>query len=427
MKNIFAGIFLTAIGALAAHADITIEECVRKAEANYPLIKKYELLSATTQIELSDINKSWLPRIGVYGQVTGQNVVPSFPGALKSVLTQMGSDMKGLGKIQYKVGVDVSQTIWDGGVSSTRRELSRSREEAQKASNDVEMYAVRERVENLYFAILLTDEQIAQNMVTETLLESNLERLRAMHRNGTAMQSDVDMVEAQTLTLKQNISLARHAVEGYRELLSLFAGEDLKNETLLRPSADEPVSDESLRPEIGLFESQRRFNALSDRLTKNELMPKVGFFAQAYYGYPGIDYFKSMVSRDLSFNLLAGVKVSWNVDAFYTRKNSTRRTQLNAQNIATDLQLFLFNTGLQTSSQRSTISGLRDVMNDDARIIELRANVRKAAESQLANGVIDATALLTKISDENLARLTAQFHETQLLKEIYILKYTLNR
>ena len=427
MKNIFAGIFLTAVGALAAHADITIEECVRKAEANYPLIKKYELLSATTQIELSDINKSWLPRIGVYGQVTGQNVVPSFPGALKSVLTQMGSDMKGLGKIQYKVGVDVSQTIWDGGVSSTRRELARSREEVQKASNDVEMYAVRERVENLFFAIFLTDEQIAQNMVTETLLESNLERLRAMLRNGTAMQSDVDMVEAQALTLKQNISLARHAVEGYRELLSLFAGEDLKNETLLRPSADEPVSDESLRPEIGLFESQRRLNALSDRVTKNELMPKVGFFAQAYYGYPGIDYFKSMVSRDLSFNLLAGVKVAWNVDAFYTRKNSTRRTQLNAQNIATDLQLFLFNTGLQTSSQRSTISGLRDVMKDDARIIELRANVRKAAESQLANGVIDATALLTKISDENLARLTAQLHEIQLLKEIYILKYTLNR
>ena len=427
MKNIFAGIFLTAVGAFAAHADITIEDCVRKAEANYPLIKKYELLSATTQIELSDINKSWLPRIGVYGQVTGQNVVPSFPGALKSVLTQMGSDMKGLGKIQYKVGVDVSQTIWDGGVSSTRRELARSREEVQKASNDVEMYAVRERVENLYFAILLTDEQIAQNMVTETLLESNLEKLKAMLRNGTAMQSDVDMVEAQALTLKQNISLARHAVEGYRELLSLFAGEDLKNETLLRPSADEPVSDESLRPEIGLFESQRRLNALSDRLTKTELMPKVGFFAQAYYGYPGIDYFKSMVSRDLSFNLLAGVKVSWNVDAFYTRKNSTRRTQLNAQNIATDLQLFLFNTELQTSSQRSTISGLRDVMIDDARIIELRANVRKAAESQLTNGVIDATALLTKISDENLARLTAQLHEIQLLKEIYILKYTLNR
>ena len=427
MKNIFAGIFLTAVGALTAHADITIEECVRKAEANYPLIKKYELLSATTQIELSDINKSWLPRIGVYGQVTGQNVVPSFPGALKSDLTQMGSDMKGLGKIQYKVGVDVSQTIWDGGVSSTRRELARSREEVQKASNDVEIYTVRERVDNLYFAILLTDEQIAQNMVTETLLESNLERLRAMLRNGTAMQSDVDMVEAQALTLKQNISLARHAAEGYRELLSLFAGEDLKNETLLRPSADEPVSDESLRPEIGLFESQCRLNALSDRLTKNELMPKVGFFAQAYYGYPGIDYFKSMVSRDLSFNLLAGVKVSWNVDAFYTRKNSTRRTQLNAQNIATDLQLFLFNTGLQTSSQRSTISGLRDVMNDDARIIDLRANVRKAAESQLANGVIDATALLTKISDENLARLTAQLHEIQLLKEIYILKYTLNR
>lgn len=66
-------------------------------------------------------------------------------------------------------------------------------------------------------------------------------------------------------------------------------------------------------------------------------------------------------------------------------------------------------------------------MSDDARIVDLRSNVRKAAESRLRNGVIDATALLVKITDENQARLTAAYHEIQLIQSIYKLKNIINR
>lgn len=427
MKQFITFLLFAIISSLCGYAQITIEECVRLAEDNYPLIKKYELLSATREIDLSDINTSWLPRIGAYGQVTGQNVVPSFPKPLTGVLEQMGQEMKGLGKVQYKVGVDVSQTIWDGGTSAVRRDMTRSREETQRATLDVELYSVRERVENLYFAVLLTEEQIAQNQVTQNLLISNLEKLRAMLRNGTAMQSDLDMVEAQSLTLAQNIAMAQNAVKGYRCVLGIFTGKNLENQQFTRPTATEPQSSESERPELKLFESRLRLNRLSDRLTDTSLMPKIGFFAQAYYGYPGFDYFKSMINRDLSFNILAGVKVSWNIDSFYTRKNSSRKTLVNAENIAADRDLFIFNSDMQTASQRVAIEGIRNIMKDDSKIIELRSNVRKAAESQLENGIIDATALLTKISDENLARLTAQLHTIQLLQEIYKLKYILNR
>ena len=66
-------------------------------------------------------------------------------------------------------------------------------------------------------------------------------------------------------------------------------------------------------------------------------------------------------------------------------------------------------------------------MKEDSRIVELRANVRRAAEAQLENGVIDATALLSKITDENQARLASAYHEIQFIQSIYQLKYTLNR
>lgn len=426
MKYLFT-LLLSLLASLTAGATFTIEECIEKGEANYPLVRKYGLLEATADIELAEINKSWLPRGAVYGQLTVQNVVPSFPEALTGVLDQMGQKVDGLGKLQYKAGIDVSQTIWDGGSSRARRAVTRAQEGVRRSSLDVELYAVRERVQSLFFAILLTEAQIEQSEVTLNLLENNLGRLRSMLRNGVAMQSDVDMVEAQSLTVRQALSQARSACSGYRKVLGLFIGESLEGKMPVMPSAEVPLEERSDRPELRMFSSRSVANDASLKLTDRSLYPRIGFFTQAYYGYPGMDYFKSMMNRDMSFNILAGVKVSWNIDSFYSRKENRRRHSVNTLDIAADRELFLFNTSLQTASQREAIEGMRQVMADDARIIELRGNVRRAAESQLANGIIDATALLSKISDENIARLNGKMHEIQLIKEIYNLKYTLNR
>lgn len=420
-------LILSILSPLLATAGLTIEQCVEKARDNYPMVKKYDLLASTLDIDLSDINKGWLPRIGVYGQVTAQNVVPSFPESLSGVLQQMGQPMKGLGKLQYKAGVDVSQTIWDGGVSHVQRELRRAGTAAEQSALDVEMYAVRQRVENLYFAILLTEEQIAQNRNTMTLLDATLERLKAMMRNGTAMQSDVDMIEAQSLTVAQGIAQAESALNGYHTVLELFIGESLQGVELIRPDSVMPSELQSDRPEIRLFDTRIVAADASRRLADTALMPKVGLFAQAYYGYPGFDYFKSMINRDLSFNIMAGVKVSWNIDSFYTKRNVSRRNRLDIAGIMAEKETFLFNSDMQVASQLEKIKGIRDVMKDDSRIMALRANVRKSAESQLQNGIIDTTALLTKITDENQAALTARYHEIQLVQEIYNLKYILNR
>ena len=420
-------LILSILSPLLATAGLTIEQCVEKARDNYPMVKKYDLLASTLDIDLSDINKGWLPRIGVYGQVTAQNVVPSFPESLSGVLQQMGQPMKGLGKLQYKAGVDVSQTIWDGGVSHAQRELRRAGTAAEQSALDVEMYAVRQRVENLYFAILLTEEQIAQNRNTMTLLDATLDRLKAMLRNGTAMQSDVDMIEAQSLTVAQGIAPAESAMIGYRTVLELFIGESLQGVELIRPDSVMPSELQSDRPEIRLFDTRIVAADASRRLADTALMPKVGLFAQAYYGYPGFDYFKSMINRDLSFNIMAGVKVSWNIDSFYTKRNVSRRNRLDIAGIMAEKETFLFNSDMQVASQLEKIRGIRNVMKDDSRIMALRANVRKSAESQLENGIIDTTALLTKITDENQAALTARYHEIQLVQEIYNLKYILNR
>ncbi len=408
-------------------AQITLDECVRLAEENYPLIKRYDLVSKMSELNLSDINKSWLPQINVYGQATIQNLVPSFPETLTGILDKLGTQMDGLNRFQYKVGVDLTQTVWDGGVSKARREIVKAEYEVNKAELGSKMYEIRKQVENLYFASLLTDAQIRQIELSAQLLENNRDRLEAMLVNGVAMQSDVDMLEARLLEVRQNLVSARSAHGNYLDLLSLFIGKRIGDQSLEVPSADIPRSKECMRPELQAIDARIRANSSSLKSIKADIMPKIGFFAQAYYGYPGFDYFKSMSDCNPSFNVIGGLKISWNVGALYTRSNRIDKLRLSSLNAENDRDIFMFNNKLERETSNSRIYELDKIMADDSRIVELRRNVRKAAEAQLENGVIDATALLDKITAESQASLTQAYHNIQRIQYIYQLKYTLNQ
>lgn len=418
-------LFATAPSAVSQQ--VTLQQCIDAAEANYPLIRQYDIIGQTRDISLSDINRNWLPKIELYGQGSVQNSVAEFPSVLTDMLDKMGQHFRGLGKFQYRAGVDVSQTIWDGGASRYRREQERVTADVNRAALDVELYALRARVENLYFGILLMQEQTEQTRQTETLLDANLRRMTAAFNNGVATRSDVDMIEAELLGIRQQILMAQGAEDSYRDVLSVFTGLDLAGKTLERPSAEEPSDLTPDRPELRLYDARLRASEVMRRSVEAEVMPKIGFFGQAFYGYPGFDNFRSMSTRRPDFNLLAGIKATWNISSLYTRNNRRATADLAALEATTQRETFLFNNRLAATGQDADIRSLRAAMANDAKIIELRRSVRRSAESQLENGVIDATALLSKITDENRAELMARYHEIELLKKIYELKNTLNR
>lgn len=408
-------------------AQVTLEECIALAEKNYPIISKYDLLKQTKEVNLSNINKGWLPQINVYGQGTVQNDTPSLPESLTNIINQTGTNIAGLNEWQYRIGADISQNIWDGGTSKVHRKIERAEDAERQAAIDVQLYAVRERVEDLYFGILLMDAQIEQVKNMQLLLQSNLDKLRIMQSNGTAMQSDVDMVEAEYLGTVQQLTQAESASQSYRNVLGLFMGKSIVGQKLVKPEAFIPQNMMPSRPELKYFEKQLQTNEARNASITANMMPKIGLFAQLYYGYTGFDYFENMMNRNPSFNILAGVKLSWNIGALYNKKNDRMKLKLSSDNINVERDIFLFNINLQSRSQLDHIDELKAVIKNNDRIVELRTNVRKAAESQLDNGVIDATALLTKLTDEKQARLTAAYHEIQLLQSIYELKYTLNK
>ena len=415
------------LAGLSAGAQVTLDECRRLAREHYPEIRQYDLVRRTEEYTLSNARRAWLPQLSFAAQATWQTEVPSFPNALAGMLAQQGIDMPGMNKDQYKAALELNQTLWDGGKSEADKRIARAEAAEQARSADVDLYALQGRVDNLFFGILLLDERIAQTRLTLDLLRSNLEKVRALQRNGVAMQSDADAVEAELLTVNQQLTQVTASRDSYRRMLEIFTGRPLGGEQLERPDASEPRSMESSRPELALFDATADKLTAQERLVKAATRPRFGLFAQGYYGYPGMDYFQSMMSPDWSWNAMAGVKMSWNFGAYYTRKNSLAKLRTAKEQVEVQREIFLFNTRLQTAEESGDIARLRKALADDDRIVALRRSVREAAESKLRNGVIDTDDLLRKITDEAAAATARSAREIELLKTIYELKHTINR
>jgi outer membrane protein TolC len=346
---------------------------------------------------------------------------------MQTLLQNMGTEMTGIRKDQYKIALDINQTIWDGGTSKAQKEIAKANAKEAQNQVDVTLYDLQQRVDNLYFGILLLDERYAQTKALISVLKSNLDRIKAYHKNGVAMQSDIDAVEAELLSAEQTMGQVEASRNSYRRMLEAFIGKKLTEEKLIRPEATEIINRTSARPELALFDAQIGKIEAQRKSIKNLGTPRFSAFAQGFYGYPGYDIFKNMTSADWSLNGIIGIRMQWNLTPFYTQKNNLDMLNVAQNQIEVQRETFLFNTQMQTTQDDGEIARLRKAITNDSRIVELRSSVRKAAESKMENGVIDATELLQKITEETNASLTKSTHEIELLQAIYRLKHTLNQ
>lgn len=406
---------------------ITIDDCVRMANNNYPAIAQYELIDKVAAYNLSNASKAWLPQGNIYIQGTWQNDVSALPEALTLLMAQQGVNYPGIGKWQYKAGADVNQQIWDGGRVKANRHSIETGAEVEKANLDVQMYDVEGRVQELYFSLLLLDSRIERADKSIGLVNSTLRQVKAMFANGVAMQSDCDQIEARLLTAQQQKAQLVASRDSYRRILEIFIGEKIGSRQLLLPDGDGSQSLVASNPQLRLFDARLRNLDAQEQSIRTSSMPTFGAFASAYYGYPGYNMFNSMRSKNLSFNLMVGINLTWNFSSLYTRRNSLDKVRTQRNQVETDRATFLFNNCISENDAMGQISSLRDVMERDEKIVRLNHSVMRAAQSQLHNGVIDATTLLSKITDEELAENDLILHRIELVKAIYNLTHIRNK
>ena len=402
----------------------TLEECQRAAERNYPLIRQYDLVARTTDLTVQNIQKGWLPQVSAQAQATLQSDVVSWPDQIKAVYTTMGIDMKGLRKDQYRVGVDVSQMVYDGGAIRSQKEIARQRGATEEAETEVTMYQVRRRVNEMYFGLLLLDEQIRLNGDLQQLLDGNEKKLNTMFRRGTAAESDYQAVKAERLNVRQQGLSLQSQRRSLAAVLSTFCGMEVKAVEKPGLAVATQSQQTGLRPELKAIDARLRLADAQERSLDAALMPRLNVFATGFYGYPGYNMFEDMMCHRWSLNGMIGARLSWNVGALYTRKNDKARIQLQRDMAENSRDVFLFNNTLEQMQQNENIERYRSQMKDDEEIIGLRAAVRKAAESELEHGIIDVNDLVKEINAENNARVQQSMHEIEMLKAFYDLRFT---
>ena len=422
MKKIMISLALIMLSSVSRAQ--TLEECQQAAEKNYPLIKQYGLIAKTTQLTVKNIQKGWLPQVTASAQATYQSAITAWPESMQTMYQQMGLSMKGLRKDQYKIGVDLQQTIYDGGAISSQRNIAQQEGKVQEAQTETNLYQVRRHVNEMYFSLLLLNEQIQLNEDVKALLQSSEKKLSAMVKGGTAATSDLDNVRAERLSVEQQNENLKQQKLMLQRMLSVFCGLEV-NDTQ-KPAPIQIASSVNKRPEMRLYNSQLELTEAKEKALDTQLRPKLGLFAQGFYGYPGLNMFEDMMNRKWSLNGIVGVKLSWNVSAFYTHKNDKARLSAQREMIENAREVFLFNNKLEEIQQNENINRYQTMMKSDDEIIVLRTNVRKAAESKLAHGIIDVISLLREINNENAAKTQQSIHEIDMLKEMYNLKYTNN-
>ena len=401
------------------NAQITLEECQRKTQENYPLVHQYGLVEKTKEYNLENAAKGYLPQFALSAKAAYQSEVTEIPVKLPGV------DLKGLPKDQYQVMLELQQKIWDGGGIRMQKKQTTAEAEIEKEKLNVDMYALNSRVNDLYFGILLLDEQLKQNALLQDELERNYRQITAYVENGIANQADLDAVKVEQLNTKQKRVELVSSRMAYLKMLSLLVGEKLSQETVLEkpvPQDDISAVGEIRRPELSLFNAQGVGLQVQEKALNVRHLPQFGLFVQGAYGNPGLN----MLKNEFSPYYIAGVRLSWNFGSLYTLKNDRKVIENKRRQLDNNRDVFLFNTRLEMTQQDQAIQSLEKQMQDDDEIIRLRTNIRKSAEAKVANGTLTVTEMLRELTNESLARQSKALHEIQRLMGIYQLKYTTN-
>jgi len=404
--------------AASAQTTVSISDCYAKAQSNYPLIKQYGLIDKARDYNLSNAAKGYLPQITFSAKATWQSDVTEIPISIP------GMNIKGMSKDQYGATVDINQLIWDGGAIKARRESIGMATEAEKKSLKVDLYSITDRINQIYFGILLFDAQLEQNTLFREELGRSYDRVSSCVQNGIAIKADLDAVKVEQLKAIQTESLLTYQKNAFLEMLSALIGEKLGDDVkLVKP---EPVSfADSIaveRPELELFDAMIKSAEARNKELNADLMPKFSVFATGGYGRPGLNMLKS----DFSGYFLTGARLSWNFGSRYTNGNARLLIQNNINSILTQQETFLFNVKMDIPRKLSDIDKYREQMKYDDDIIVLRIAIRESSEAKMANGALSGIDLMRDVYAENLAKQAKIVHEIEWLLATYNLKFATN-
>lgn len=391
---------------------ITIDQCYQWAHSNYPMIRQLDLIDQSSEYNVNNVSKGYLPQVNINAQATYQSQVTSIPIDLPNL------DIPGIAKDQYKVYADIYQGLNNQRTIKTNQQQIRASAEIEKQEVHVELYKLNERVNQIYFGILLIDQQLAHLHLLNDDLNAGIQKIEAGIANGVSIESNKFLLQAEFLSSAQKILENQSTRAAFIKMLSTFTGKNITDNTTLEIPKHTSPSSQIQRPELGLFELRSMAIDLKFEQINNKKIPSIGLFLQTGFGRPALNF----LANDFEAYYLGGLKVNWNLSNQYTSKNDRQILNLTKQSIVTQRESFLLNTALAVGQQSIELKKYSDLIELDRQLIELRKSIRSTAEVQLSNGLIGSLDYIAFINAENRARQNMALHEIQWLLAEYNLK-----
>ena len=418
MKKIIL-ITLLIFSIISAYSQIiTLQECQDLAQQNFPLVRQQNLIEQTAKNSSSAVLSRYFPQVQVNAQATYQSDVTkielgNLPAQLQSISFPIPD------KDQYKAYVDVSQVLYDGGAITAQRKLVDANSRVEKEKVAVELYKLKDRINQTYFGILLMDEQLKQTDLLQNDLQTALDKVNVMVKNGVSLISNKQNLEAEMLKLKQNQQEIQTNRQSLIQVLALLTGKEMTENTSFAKPQSQIAEDVAQRPELFLINSQLNTLKLQNNQLKMTILPKVNLFFQGGYGKPALNMFKN----EFEPYYVTGVRLNWQLSGFYTLGKDKDNLKIQQKSLEVQRDIFNLNQQIAEKQQNSEMQKLRDKLKSDDEIIALRSEIKKSSSVQLENGVLTSSDFIRDANAENQARQTKSLHEIQLLLAEYNLRW----
>lgn len=430
-KSVSAIIILVAFSFCSVAEEISLDECVSLARSNYPEIKKLNIVRITEKCDFSSASLSWLPsvRLGAWGSWTNQNI--DMNDIFANVANQSRKEyFRGLVEDnlmlpsptpwKYGVGVEINQNLYDGGVSSASKKEAAAMARLRESETNCTLETVEKKVEELFFSILLLTEREKQMNSRKEVLERNLDKITRMMQAGNSSTLSVKIIQAELVSLLQQMDILTDNISTYRQALSLFIGRDVFSLELAVPEVPD-IYGKSIydTPTMKLLDARINFAQAKEDMLNASLRPKLGLTGNMSYGYSGINFFKALTSHDPLFESVFGLRLVWDITPFYTRRNNVSKIHNEMQMLNIDKESLIFNARINNSSLNSQIERMMRTMEKDDKLLELRKEIRQIEEARLENGDTDMSSFLNKVSEEAGAALARSIHAIELIQYYY--------
>lgn len=405
MKRVFFLLLLFISGyGYGQVSSISLDDCYRLARENYPRLKDSKRQMEISDLRIQNIGASWNPQLNLNGQATYQSEVTKVNVPLPGVTIPSPS------RDQYKVYLDVRQTIYDGGVTEASRLVEKSALAADLQNLEVELYGIHEKINQLYFNILLMRENEEVIRLKLSVLEERIKILESGFRNGLVTSRDLELLKAERLLTLQQISEIHAEKTTLSGTLGILTNQTLDDNTKLAEPVIRDKSSGISRPELKYFDLLGGKLNQSSQLLQKTRSPKVFGFGQAGYGKPGLNMLKSTFDT----YYLVGLGVSWNItDWSLTSRN---RKILEVQKGMIDSQKSLFDQNLSIALFKAdeSIKKVNELLKIDDDLVAMRSKIAKSSASQLENGTITSADYIVDLNAATQAGINQKSHKVQL-------------